>query len=240
MDLNEQLNRLMVLQSTEDEVKQLEKDKNNLQIDIVNQQKTVAELENNLEEIHQKRINNQKIADSLEVKIQSAKDENEKLRTQLNTTKNQSDYDKIRKNIMSNQADIERWEDEELTAFETVDKLVEAEAEMKSEIASEKNKLHEISSEVKQDIEKYDSQIAELNKKKESIRAQIDSRLLSKYEQIAKSNKKRPLVKVEKRICRGCFTRVPKQIENELMRCNEPVFCHSCGRLLMMGESSIK
>jgi len=236
MELREQLNRLMLIQSIKDDIAQCEKDKAELTKDVKSQNATVKKLQAKYSAVHQKRIENQKKADSLEVKIQSKKEENEKLRVQLNTTKNQSDYDKIRKSIMSNEADMEIWEDGEIQALEDVDELKIKEADLKAAIASEKVKLDDIKAEVAQAQQKYDGKIAELEVKKDKTCKQIDASLLAKYEQIANS-KNDGLAKVTDRICRGCFTQVPKQIENELMRWDKPVFCHSCGRLLMLDEN---
>ncbi len=239
MDLKEQLNRLMLLQSTEDDIAQIEKDKASLQLDIDKQKETVEELEKAYAGVHEEKLANQKKGDALEVKIQSKKEENEKLRIQLNTTKNQKDYDAILSAVLGNEADMSKWEDEELEALETVDELKEREAQLQAKIAEEKNTLEEIKQRVAESREEYNQRIEKLSVKQKSLREQIGSELLSKFDQISNSKNKRALAKVEKRICGGCFTKVPKQIENQLMRWDKPVHCHSCGRLLMLGESSL-
>ncbi len=237
MDMKEQLNRLMLLQSTQKDIARARKDKADLQKDVKSRLNVIEQLEADIEKVHEERIANQKKGDALELNIQAKKEENHKLQIQLNTTKSQKDYDAIRKNILNNKADASKWEDEELEALEQVDSQKKKEAELKARISEEKNKLQDVKNAVKQSEKKYDADIEKLSEKKRRLREQIDTDLLSKYDQIANSSIRRALVKVKGRVCGGCFTQVPKQLENELMRRDKAVLCHNCGRILMLDET---
>ena len=60
--------------------------------------------------------------------------------------------------------------------------------------------------------------------------------MLEVYRRVARERGDTALVMVRNRICQGCFTTVTKQTENELLRDEEVVHCHSCGRILMLTE----
>ncbi len=237
MDMKEQLNWLLRLQSTEADIARAQKDKAELRKDITNQKKIVENLEKEYEDVHAERIEVQKTGDALEVKIEAKKEENQKLQIQLNSTRSQKDYDAILKKIMNNKADASKWEDEELEKLEKADELKDKEGKIKARIAEAKNTLEETKNRVKEGEKKYDEDIAELTDKMQALRKQIDPKLIAKFEQIHNSKTDNALVKVKGRVCGGCYTRVPKQIENELMRWETIVQCHSCGRILMFDEN---
>jgi predicted nucleic acid-binding Zn-ribbon protein len=236
MALRDTLNKLMALQSLNVDIEQKETDKKKLHVDVKNQERKVEDVKKRLEKVRLEKIDNQKTADSLEIKINSLQTENKKFNVQLNTTKNQEEYDKIRNAILSNKADIERWEDQELATLQEVDALDKKAGELQEKLEAEEEKLRKIKKDVSHKTDDYERELQELEDRKEKLRAQIDDEILDSYDRLLASKGNNAVVKVRDRICLGCHTQLTKQTENELMRCKDIIYCHNCGRILVMDE----
>ncbi|MBS3764831.1 MAG: hypothetical protein KGZ25_16135 [Planctomycetes bacterium] len=238
MSAQQTVQKLLELQELITHIEQCQKDRAALQRDIEEQEKKVADLENKLEELQNQKQQAQKDADAFEVKIESAEEENERLKIQLNTTKRQSDYDAIRNKMMSNVADMSRWEDEEIELLEKIEDLQGKREDTEKKLAEKEQKLYEIKQRVSQKQAEYDRELKDLQEQEEKMREEIAPEALNTYDRLAKSRGTTAVVRATKRICQGCFTSLPKQTENELMRENELVFCHNCGRILVLDANS--
>jgi len=236
MRLNETLSQLMALQSLDAQIEQLAGDRDALRVDVEQQRQLVQQLAQRREEIRRTRQEEQRQADSLELKIKEREQENARLQIQLNTTKRQAEYDAIRNSLMSHRADISKWEDEELELLERVDRLRREEAELQSRAAAEQQNLRALEEAVARQSADYDRRIDELSERRERLRESIDPKALESYERLKRSRGTTAIALVKGRVCRGCFTSVSKQIENDLLRGTEVVYCQSCGRMLMLDE----
>jgi len=236
MSLKQTLDKLLLLQSLNRDLDRLSRDKAALQQDIDHQRSLLEQMRQERERLKNERVENQKKADSLELKIRETEQTNARLQVQLNTTKHQSEYDAVRKSIMSNMADISRWEDEELQLLERTDALRRQEAELDARLEAESEGLKRIEQSVAQDSADYERRMRELTERREHLRREIDPETLSIFDRIARSRGATAIVKVKGRICQGCYTSLPKQTENELMRGTRLVYCHNCGRILVLDE----
>jgi predicted nucleic acid-binding Zn-ribbon protein len=71
--------------------------------------------------------------------------------------------------------------------------------------------------------------MAALESEIEKLKAEIDPRVLKRYETIARKYE-RPLVPVRKGVCFGCFVRFPTARVSQ--KTSEVTTCENCGRLL--------
>jgi len=238
MTLADTLQHLLRLQRLNDEAARHRRDKEALFKDVELQRAEVDRLAARTEEIKAQRQQAQKEADSLEVKIEAAEEESEKMRIQLNTTKHQSEYDTIRNSILSRQADVSRFEDQELQLLERVEGL-EGEARNNAELLdAAREELEDIQQRVAGEAQQYDQSIADLEDERRRLREGIDKEVLTTYDRLFASRGTSVVVMVKDRVCLGCHTTLPKQTENELMRGAEIIFCHNCGRILMLADES--
>ncbi len=238
MKLRETLDQLIELQAINADIARHQRDREALHLDTDQQRRIVEDLATRRSETKAQQLESQKMADALEVKIRKAEDENARLKVQLNVTKRQADYDAIRNTLMSNQADISKWEDEALELLLRVDDLKREATELDAGLAAQKETLQQTEQRVGQQAADYDRRIGELTQQRDDLRKTIGSALLQAYDRLTRSRGVTAIVKVKKRICQGCFTSVPKQTENELMRGTELVYCHNCGRILVLDELS--
>jgi len=238
MKLKQTFDQLIELQAINTGITRHQKDKDALHLDVDQQRRVAEDVAKRRDELKAQQLESLKKADALELKIREAEEENRKLQVQLNTTKRQADYDVIRNSILSRQADISRWEDEALELLQRVDDIRREAAELDKRLTDEKQALQQIEQRVAHETAEYDRRIGELTQQRDGLRGTINDGILQVYDRLARSRGVTAIVRVKKRICQGCFTSLPKQTENELMRGTEIVYCHNCGRMLMLDEVS--
>jgi len=234
--MRETLEKLLTLQDINTEIEKTRHDRDRLSIDVDNQVLIVERKTRQTQETHDKRLQNAKTADRVQVNIEEAEQETERLTVQLNSVRNQRELDTIQNTIRSRQADIARWEDEVLSALQAVDELRQEEERLGNEVEDARADLERIRNEVKEQSREYEQRIQTLSERRQELRDEIPAEVLSAYERIAARHPNNALAKVKGRVCRGCFTQITKQTENLLMRDDKVVYCHSCGRMLILAD----
>jgi hypothetical protein len=240
MDLNANLERLERLQDLEEEIELARKDKQTLYLDIEKQREKVQELVEERQKAKEDRQRYRKEADERELKVKAAEEENEKLKVQRNTTKNNAQFQAMGQSIAGNLADIEKWEDEELELLDQADKMKQREARIDRKIEKAREKLEKVKERVAKRVEQYEEEIQEQERKRQTLREEIAPKVLNDYDRLARSRGKTALVKAKKRVCQGCFTTLTKQTENMLLKGEDIVHCHNCGRMLTLNREDAK
>ncbi len=234
--IKEALLQVETLQGANKRLAQIKRDQQALDLDVLNQERLVQEKKHRAEEAHNQRLEAAKTADSTQMQIEEAEVEIAKFKVQMNTARQQKELDAIQHTLLSRRADIQRWEELGLRALEQADELTAQEEALLRESESAEQDLVRIRREVADRKGEYAGLIEEMEGERESIRQQIRPVVLSAYERLASHHHGQPLARVRGRTCRGCFTRVTKQTENRLMHGVDIVYCHSCGRILMLDE----
>ncbi|MHC4591873.1 MAG: zinc ribbon domain-containing protein [Planctomycetota bacterium] len=233
--MKESLEHIQLLQDTSRQIEQLRRDAEMLDADEKNRQRVLQEMNRRAEQARQQRLEATKLADATQLQIEQAEGEIARLGVQLNVTKHQKEYDAIQHSILSHRADIQKWEDEELTALQTVDDLALEEKRLAEEVGQAEQDVQKTREDVAAQKAELKRRVADLDQERQRLRQQVSPAVLSAYERLTGRYGSRALVEVKNRICQGCFTRITKQTENLLMRNDKVVYCHSCGRMLVLG-----
>ncbi len=228
--------KLRKLQEINCRIEQLRGDRERLSIDIENQAEVLENKQLQHNQTHEARIEKTKRADRTQLEIEEAEQECERLETRLNTVRNQREYDTIQQSLASHQADIRKWEDEALAALDEADRLRGEEERLAQEVEQARAELDRAEKEVARQREEYDRQIEQLQQERDQLRSQLDPTLLTAYDRIASRHPRDALAEVRGRVCGGCHTQITKQTQVLLMRENKIVYCHSCGRMLMLSD----
>ncbi len=226
----------MVLQGLNADIQRCEKDRDSLSLDVEQQQALIGQIEKQRQQTRSRRLESLMAADALELKIKEAEESNARLQLQLNITKHQDEYDAILHSIMSNKADISKREDEELELLQQIDELQNEAASLEKQLEAEQQNLRQIQQRVVEQTADYDRDLAQLQQQSDTVEKQIAPQVLDAYRRVANARGETALAEVKNRVCKGCFTTITKQSENDLMRDTEIVHCHSCGRLLMLAH----
>jgi predicted nucleic acid-binding Zn-ribbon protein len=224
------------LQDLTRRLEQLRHDRDMLAVDVRNQQRVCEEKQRRAEQAHRQRMEAAKQADRTQLDIQKAEQEIARLNVQLNAIRNQKEFDALQHTILSHRADIQKWEDEGLFALQSADDLSRDEQRMTQETDAARQELEQIRQRVAEDAGLLAEQIDQVAQEVEDVRNGIAPGPLAAYDRLGGHTRSQPLAVVKDRVCQGCHTRITKQTENLLMRGHEIVYCHSCGRMLMLEE----
>jgi len=234
--MKQTLGQIHALQDLDREIERLARQADALGLAARNQERIVDEKRRRAQQAHEQRIQAIRRADATDLKIKEAEAEVARLKGQLNLTRNQKEYDAIQHGILSRQADLRKWEDEGLAALQSVDDLTQEEARLGEEVRQAEQVLAELNAQASEQRGGLDQRAAELQQERDRIRQQVNPEVLSAYERLTGHRGSSALAEVRDRICQGCFTRITKQTENLLLRGEAIVYCHSCGRMLMLVE----
>jgi len=236
--MKQQLAELLSLQEISGKVVQARRDIERLSIDVRNQKRLLDELKRRAEQVQAQRIEATKKADALQLNIEGAEQQIEKFKVQLNVTKHQKEYDAIQQGMLSRRADISKWEDEELDALQAVDDLRSQQERLAQEIADAERDLQRIQDGVARDAKQLTEHLLDLEAQEAHKREKVNPDVLAAYQRLSASRPHNALAEVRGRICQGCHTQITKQTENLLMRGVEIVYCHSCGRMLILTDEA--
>jgi predicted nucleic acid-binding Zn-ribbon protein len=234
--MRESLTQLQRMQALATEIAQTERDAEALDVDVRNQRRLLDDRKRRAAQAHDRRIEASKQADAAQLSIQEAEDQIKQLNQQMNAARHNKELEAIQRSVASHKADIQRWEDQCLTALTTIDQMEQEEQELAGEVARAEQDLERVIAEVADQKARLQGELGRLRAQLEEVRGTIQPGIADAYDRLTKSNLKSPLALVRGRVCQGCFTQITKQTENLLMRGNEVVYCHSCGRMLMLQE----
>ncbi len=232
--MKQTLEQIRALQDLNRQIEQLEHDSEMLAVDVRNLERQLDDRKRRAAQAHDRRRDTLRQADAVQLRISEAEAEIARLKGQLNVTKTQKEYDAIRHAVATRQADIRKSEDEGLTALQAVDETAKEEARLAEEVGRAEEELSVTRAEVAGRQAELGARVAELKRERDLARQGINPNVLSAYERLTAHHRSRALAEVRGRICQGCHTRITKQTENLLMRGDEIVYCHSCGRMLML------
>ena len=208
------------VQDLEDEIEGLETRLNNLDLETKNMNDAVLSKKNEIKEA--------------ELLIK-------KYETQKSNVRNNREYDSLSKEIEFQKLEIELCEKriKEFSAELNSKKgLVESSRTLYEDrgkdLESKKAELNEIVNETKVEEEK-------LVKKSETIKKNVEERLLTAFERI-RTNARNGLavVSVNRSACGGCFNKIPPQRQVDIRLRKKVIVCEYCGRILVDDEIGIK
>ncbi len=204
------------VQDLEDEIEGLETRLNNLDLETKNMNDAVLSKKNEIKEA--------------ELLIK-------KYEAQQSNVRNNREYDSLSKEIEFQKLEIELCEKrikEFSSELNGKKELVEASRTLyedrKQDLEAKKAELDEIVNETKVEEEK-------LIKKSETIKKNVEERLLTAFERI-RTNARNGLavVKVNRNACGGCFNKIPPQRQLDIRSRKKVIVCEYCGRILVDDE----
>ena len=175
----------------------------------------------------------QKIADETSQK-EEANAAIKKYQEQQNNVRNNREYESLNKEISYQQLVI-------LDADKKKTKFEAEIAEREAQIAETETKLHELEeilshkkAELDVIVADTEKEEAELLEKAETVKADIDQRLLTAFERIRKNaHNGLAIVKIERDACGGCFSKIPPQRQLDIALHKKIIVCEACGRIFI-------
>ena len=175
-------------------------------------------------------VNRQK----MEAEAEQATEKINRLKNQQLQVRKNEEYEALTHEIQALEDTVGRIEDEELTLLDSIDREKEALAEIETKVNREIEHL-------RADVEKVNSlekeerdRIDALKTKVDTMREQVEPKLLARYDSLSTQIKRPPVVvPLENQTCGGCHLRVSNEVESSV-RNFQAITCDQCGRLLYL------
>lgn len=117
-----------------------------------------------------------------------------------------------------------------------LNKVLEARKSVLADTSEQLDKAEEEASKISEEVEAKISSIeddkAKLFAQRESKTISLDQKILSFYEKIRIWAKNSAVVPVRKQACYGCYMKINDSAYAELIKSEEIITCHHCGRIL--------
>ena len=127
--------------------------------------------------------------------------------------------------------EIERLENLAQTKQEEIDELEE-------ELEEERGTLAQMQEVINQKVSELQAQRDAIFAKRGDLVVDIDNKILVFYDKIRRWAKNSAVVPVKKQACYGCYLKINDKVYAEVIKSEEIVTCHHCGRILYLDSTS--
>ncbi len=234
--MREEINRLMDLQVIDRQLKELEQSLTSiagrvdeLRVENQNNQAELDRLTEQDKEISTARKKAERELAEGEVRIRNK-------RMRLTLVRNDKELQALTHEIESLKDTNQRLETELLTSMEGADVRTARIKELTEAIAKGKIDLTAAEKEIAAEVEELKGNIGKTRKAREKIAENIDAGLLSRYQMIFSRRAGVAVALAKGGTCQGCRMRLPPQLYNEIQKHLQIHFCPNCQRVLYYEE----
>ncbi len=234
LSVEDKLKALYKLQNIDSEIDKIKVLRGELPLEVQDLEDEIAGLDTRINNLQEEMENlNKGIADRKN-EIKEAEALIKKYKEQQNNVRNNREFDSLSKEIEYQTLEIELAEKrikEHNAEKKEKEKAIESSNEIlnerKSDIEDKKKELDNIIKETQKEEE-------DLHKQSEEVQKIIESRLLNAYNRIRKSARNGlGVVAVERDACGGCFNKIPPQRQLDIRSRKKIIVCEYCGRILV-------
>jgi len=232
INAEEQINRLIDLQSVDSDIFRLKRERES-------KPKLIEDLEIRRDEeqaavkaIEEKARANQVKRKERELDLQAKEENIKKLQAQLYQLKTNKEYQSMQQEIEGQKADKSRIEDDILVLMEESEFLSKEMEKEKSLFTEADKRLGDDRKKIESEIASLDNEIAALSSKRGELAALVDHKVLGHYDKVLSGRDGLAIVPVKNKACQGCFMNLPPQVINEIKMGDKIITCESCARIL--------
>ena len=236
--MDEDLTMLLDLQSIDDRMDQLRRDKGDYPKRIETLEGELREAEESLQAQKDRTEELEKMRRHYERELERTNEELKKHQARLYEVKTNKEYDAL-------QQEIEVWrnsvDQNETSLVETMDELEEltAKIEAGTELSEEEKQTRQAEiEELSSKLSVIEDQIEREQMERRKVTGRMEKRLLTDYERIRKAKGEMAVARISRQACGGCFTRLPPQLVAELRKGDRIIHCERCGRIMVWDERS--
>jgi len=238
--LREEINRLMELQIIDRQLQELEQSLasiagrvDQLRDETESNQAELDRLTEQNKEITAARKKAERELAEGEVRIRNK-------RMRLTLVRNEKELQALTHEIESSKETNQRLESELLAAMEGADARTARIKELTEAIAKGRADLAAAEKEIAAEVEELKSNIGKHRKSREKVAETIDANLLARYQMIFNRRAGVAVALAKGGTCQGCRMRLPPQLYNEIQKHRQIHFCPNCQRILYYEEQAEK
>jgi predicted nucleic acid-binding Zn-ribbon protein len=234
--LRETLANLLALQAIDDEAREYLKERDALQESLARLKELLTLMTNGVEEKKAKLAEASKWYRAKDAELKADQEKVQKAKQKLQTVTKNKEY-------MAMQKEIESLRKANQLKEEEILKLLEATEEFKQAIATEREKIEDLSGEVRREeeanasrLEELEMKISAITKRRDEVAKRLKPSLVSRYKRIHSAREGLAVVRVENQVCSGCNQLLTAQQYQRLQRGATLEMCQKCNRYLYMDE----
>ncbi len=164
-------------------------------------------------------------------------------RMRMNRIKNAKELQALQREIEQMRQGNGELEEELIRIMQDLDNLKEQIQAKETEMATLQDEWKAKQKALNEQVKDIDTAVSEALARRQSIAAQVNGDLISRYELIFSRRGGIAVVEVASGICQGCFMNIPPQLWNEMIRNEKLHLCPSCQRIVYVkpaGEQQLK
>lgn len=164
-------------------------------------------------------------------------------RMRMNRIKNAKELQALQREIDQMRQGNGELEEELIRIMQDLDNLKGQLQTKETEMAVLQDEWKVKQKELDEQVKSIDAAVSEALTRRQSIAAQVNGDLISRYELIFSRRGGVAVVEVSSGICQGCFMNIPPQLWNEIIRNEKLHLCPSCQRIVYVkptGEQELK
>lgn len=232
--VEERLRQLYTLQTNDSKIDEIQILKGELPIEVSDLEDDIIGLQTRINKLQDKIAEIDAEINAHKANIKESEILTERYEKQLDEVKNNREFEALSKEIEMQKLEkqlsekkVGEVEAQKATKILTLEETQERFRIKQENLDSKKVELEKI-------IEKTDAEEKKLRKASESVRKNIEERLLRSYDRIrARYRNGLAVVGVSRDSCGGCFNRIPPQVQIEIGTYKNIVACEHCGRVLV-------
>ncbi len=190
-------------------------------------QDKIAEYEEELTDIEQKRQKNELHLTELNEKLKSFDQKSAAIKSEKELKALQLEEEIAKEQITFANEEIER-----------LDKIAEQKREMieeaKEKIAQMQEELEELQKSTEEEVSKIEEERMKVFEEKQKLLSEMNQNIIVFYEKIRRWAKNTTVVPVRKQACYGCFMRINDHTYAQVIKGEEITTCPHCGRILYL------
>ena len=227
-----QIEILASLQTVDREIKEQRDRKQELLTELAAKEKEIAAKKREIETLTASFTEKEKVRSDKDRVFQEEGKKVTDKRMRMNRIKNNKELQALQREIELMRQTNGELEEELIRVMQEAD-AIKAEIQTKqSEAALIQEEWRAKQKELEQQIQGIDEAVSQAATRRQSIAAQVNGDLITRYELIFSRRGGTAVVEVNAGICQGCYMNIPPQLWNEIIRNEKLHLCPSCQRIL--------
>jgi len=238
--LRENLEKLVVLQSIDLKIQEMEREKRripqfiaSLEEELKKQEEGFRAEKSALEKLQKERRQKEK---DLEEEIERVK----KAEARIYEIKTNKEYQAVLKEIDSAKKLNRQREEEILELLERLEELQKRMSHGEKELEAKRKELQRQMAELRQKEASFDQEMADEVRRKEKREKEIPPDLLSKYHLLLEKRQGVAVARVIQGVCQACNMNLRPQLFIELQKQDSLIHCPNCNRILFWDNGSAR
>jgi len=210
---------------------------------LVSAPKMIAAMDQEIEELKSKILQEKEIIDELEnerlkkeKELDVDKDKIKKHGSKLTEVKTNKEYQALLKEIETSKVTNGKTEEDILTLMEKVEEIKEDFEHLSAQLKINKKEFEHKKSKLLKEVETIDKDVRKLKEERDNLLSIVNKNLKTTYSTLIERRAGTAVVNLKNGVCLGCFMNIPPQLFIEATKNRQLILCPSCNRIFYFQE----